>query len=207
MQGIVFNAHYLAYCDDAFGAWVEAAMPGAMVFVGNDGSFDVVVKKAVVTWHGAAALRGDGRHRLLGRPMGTEQLRRRASGVGGRRRAVRRRRRPTSTSAPGTHAPAPVADGCQVGARRRVEVAALSASAASGRGDARRRRGARRGGRRASARRRPPSAASGPAAPAGMPGSSGHNAGLSAIQPAEVAVARPPRSRAATNCRRASAGR
>ena len=53
MQGIVFNAHYLAYCDDAFGAWVEAAMPGAMDFVGNDGSFDVLVKKAVVTWHGA----------------------------------------------------------------------------------------------------------------------------------------------------------
>ncbi len=53
MQGIVFNAHYLAYCDDAFGAWVEAVMPGAMAFVGNDGSFDVVVKKAVVTWHGA----------------------------------------------------------------------------------------------------------------------------------------------------------
>jgi len=53
MQGIVFNAHYLAYCDDAFGAWVEAAMPGAMAFVGNDGPFDVVVKKAVVTWQGA----------------------------------------------------------------------------------------------------------------------------------------------------------
>src|SRR5688572_27795423 len=53
MQGIVFNAHYLAYCDDAFGAWVEAVAPGAMVFVGNDGSFDVLVKKAVVTWQGA----------------------------------------------------------------------------------------------------------------------------------------------------------
>jgi len=53
MQGIVFNAHYLAYCDDAFGVWVEAAMPGAMSFVGNAGSFDVVVKKAVVTWSGA----------------------------------------------------------------------------------------------------------------------------------------------------------
>jgi acyl-CoA thioester hydrolase len=53
MQGIVFNAHYLAYCDDAFGAWVSAVMPGAMTFVGNDGSFDVLVKKAVITWHGA----------------------------------------------------------------------------------------------------------------------------------------------------------
>ena len=51
MQGIVFNAHYLAYCDDAFGAWLDAAMPGTMVYAGNDGSFDVVVKQAVVTWH------------------------------------------------------------------------------------------------------------------------------------------------------------
>jgi acyl-CoA thioester hydrolase len=53
MQGIVFNAHYLAYCDDAFGAWVGAVLPGAMAFVGNDGSFDVLVKKAVVTWREA----------------------------------------------------------------------------------------------------------------------------------------------------------
>jgi acyl-CoA thioester hydrolase len=53
MQGIVFNAHYLAYCDDAFGVWVEAVLPGGMTFVGNPGSFDVLVKKAVVTWHGA----------------------------------------------------------------------------------------------------------------------------------------------------------
>ena len=53
MQGIVFNAHYLAYCDDAFGAWVETVDAEAMDFVGNDGSFDVMVKKAVVTWHGA----------------------------------------------------------------------------------------------------------------------------------------------------------
>ena len=53
MQGIVFNAHYLAYCDDAFGAWVETVMPKAMDYVGNDGSFDVMLKKAVLTWHGA----------------------------------------------------------------------------------------------------------------------------------------------------------
>ena len=53
MQGIVFNAHYLAYCDDAFGAWAEAAIPGAMAFVGHAGTFDVLVKRAVVTWKGA----------------------------------------------------------------------------------------------------------------------------------------------------------
>jgi acyl-CoA thioester hydrolase len=53
MQGVVFNSHYLAYCDDAFGAWVEATLPGAMVAVGNNGSFDVMLKQAVVTWHRA----------------------------------------------------------------------------------------------------------------------------------------------------------
>src|ERR671910_1039928 len=37
MQGIVFNAHYLAYCDDAFGAWVSAGIPGGVTFVGNHG--------------------------------------------------------------------------------------------------------------------------------------------------------------------------
>jgi acyl-CoA thioester hydrolase len=53
MQGVVFNAHYLAYCDDAFGAWLDVAMPGEMVYVGNPGTFDVVVKQAIVTWHRA----------------------------------------------------------------------------------------------------------------------------------------------------------
>lgn len=52
MQGVVFNAHYLAYCDDAFAAWLEDVLPGAMTFVGNSGSFDVMVKKTVVTWYG-----------------------------------------------------------------------------------------------------------------------------------------------------------
>jgi acyl-CoA thioester hydrolase len=52
MQGVVFNAHYLAYCDDAFAAWLDDVLPGAMSFVGNTGSFDVMVKKTVVTWHG-----------------------------------------------------------------------------------------------------------------------------------------------------------
>jgi acyl-CoA thioesterase FadM len=53
MQGVVFNSHCLAYCDDAFGAWVEAVLPGEMVAVGHDASFDVMLKQAVVTWHRA----------------------------------------------------------------------------------------------------------------------------------------------------------
>jgi acyl-CoA thioester hydrolase len=52
MQGVVFNAHYLAYCDDAFGAWIEDVMPGAMSYTGNTGTFDVMVKSATITWHG-----------------------------------------------------------------------------------------------------------------------------------------------------------
>ena len=32
---------------------IGSVLPGAMDFVGNDGSFDVMVKQAVITWHGA----------------------------------------------------------------------------------------------------------------------------------------------------------
>ena len=111
MQGIVFNAHYLAYCDDAFGAWVEAAMPGAMSFVGNDGSFDVMVKQAVVTWHGAVRFGETRRPRLLGRRDGGR------TSFDVALRAARWPAPSASTSSstyvnvtPGTHTPAPVAD-------------------------------------------------------------------------------------------------
>lgn len=52
MQGVVFNAHYLAYADDAIARWFAAALPaGAMYAAGNDAaSFDFMVKKAEVTW-------------------------------------------------------------------------------------------------------------------------------------------------------------
>lgn len=52
MQGVVFNAHYLAYADDAVMQWFLSALPpGSMHMVGNDAAtFDFMVKKAVVTW-------------------------------------------------------------------------------------------------------------------------------------------------------------
>lgn len=52
MQGVVFNAHYLAYADDAVTQWLRSALPaGAMYVSGNDdATFDFMVKKAVVTW-------------------------------------------------------------------------------------------------------------------------------------------------------------
>jgi acyl-CoA thioester hydrolase len=51
MQGVVFNAHYLAYCDDACDSWVRSRL-GTFEEIG----FDFMVKKAEVTWHGAARL-------------------------------------------------------------------------------------------------------------------------------------------------------
>ena len=51
MQGVVFNAHYLAYCDDAFDKWLRTLF-GQF----EDDHWDVMLKKAEVTWHGAARL-------------------------------------------------------------------------------------------------------------------------------------------------------
>lgn len=52
MQGVVFNAHYLAYADDAVMQWFLSALPAdAMYVAGNAAAtFDFMVKKAVVTW-------------------------------------------------------------------------------------------------------------------------------------------------------------
>jgi acyl-CoA thioester hydrolase len=51
MQGVVFNAHYLAYCDDAIDTWFRQAIPGQL-YAGADGaSFDFMVKTAAVTWY------------------------------------------------------------------------------------------------------------------------------------------------------------
>ena len=49
MQRVVFNAHYLAYCDDAADLWFRTI--GAPL---EAGEWDVMVKKATVTWSGAA---------------------------------------------------------------------------------------------------------------------------------------------------------
>jgi YbgC/YbaW family acyl-CoA thioester hydrolase len=49
MQRVVFNAHYLAYCDDAIDTWFRTALGagGGMDQMG----FDFMVKSVNLTWH------------------------------------------------------------------------------------------------------------------------------------------------------------
>ncbi len=49
-QGVVFNAHYLAYCDHAMDELLRAA-------VGDDSDFELMVKAANLTWHSALRYR------------------------------------------------------------------------------------------------------------------------------------------------------
>jgi acyl-CoA thioester hydrolase len=51
MQRVVFNAHYLAYCDDAVEHWLS--LLGVNVF---DHGWDFMLKKAVLEWDGAATV-------------------------------------------------------------------------------------------------------------------------------------------------------
>ena len=54
MQQVVFNAHYLAYCDDAADLWFRSI--GALL---EGGDWDVMVKKATITWEGGARVHDD----------------------------------------------------------------------------------------------------------------------------------------------------
>src|SRR6187551_3585458 len=49
MRSVVFNAHYLAYCDDAIDTWFRTtlAADGGMDHLG----FDFMVKRVELTWH------------------------------------------------------------------------------------------------------------------------------------------------------------
>jgi acyl-CoA thioester hydrolase len=51
MQRVVFNAHYLAYCDDACERWLASV--GLNVF---DHGWDFMLKKATIEWAGAASV-------------------------------------------------------------------------------------------------------------------------------------------------------
>jgi acyl-CoA thioester hydrolase len=51
MQGVVFNAHYLAYCDDACDSWFRSTF-GRF----EDLGFDFMLKKAELTWSDATRL-------------------------------------------------------------------------------------------------------------------------------------------------------
>jgi acyl-CoA thioester hydrolase len=51
MQRVVFNAHYMAYCDDAIERWFTVR--GVDVI---EGGWDVMLVKATITWQGSATV-------------------------------------------------------------------------------------------------------------------------------------------------------
>ncbi|MFP5328484.1 MAG: acyl-CoA thioesterase [Acidimicrobiia bacterium] len=51
MQKVVFNAHYLAYCDDAVETWFRGLSLSLA-----DHDYDFMLKKAVVEWSGSAGV-------------------------------------------------------------------------------------------------------------------------------------------------------
>jgi acyl-CoA thioester hydrolase len=63
MQGVVFNAHYLAYCDDAVENWLQAR--GVQV---AHYDWDFMLKKATVEWQGAATV-----HEVLDIEVGVQR--------------------------------------------------------------------------------------------------------------------------------------
>ena len=52
MQQVVFNAHYLAYVDDAMSAWMRAT--GLQYTAEGSDGFDVMVRHAEIDWRGSA---------------------------------------------------------------------------------------------------------------------------------------------------------
>lgn len=50
-QGVVFNAHYLAYCDDAMDTWLRQLDARF-----EDLGYDIMLKKATVEWQGSAGV-------------------------------------------------------------------------------------------------------------------------------------------------------
>jgi acyl-CoA thioester hydrolase len=53
-QGVVYNAHYLAWCDDAVEEWF-ASLP----FSTTDLGWDFMLRRATIEWTGSAGLRDD----------------------------------------------------------------------------------------------------------------------------------------------------
>lgn len=51
MQRVVFNAHYLAYCDDALETWWQVR--GVDV---EEAGWDAMLKKATIEWQGSATV-------------------------------------------------------------------------------------------------------------------------------------------------------
>lgn len=55
MQQVVFNAHYLAFVDDAVDCWMRATLGGNL----HESNFDCMVKKAEITWTKGATFGDD----------------------------------------------------------------------------------------------------------------------------------------------------
>jgi len=51
MQGVVFNAHYLAYCDDAVDTWLRTLDVHFEQY-----GWDIMLKRAVIEWQGPAGI-------------------------------------------------------------------------------------------------------------------------------------------------------
>ena len=51
LQGVVFNAHYLAYVDHCVDQWLRS-----LDVIGGDNEWDIMVKKATVEWSGSAGI-------------------------------------------------------------------------------------------------------------------------------------------------------
>ena len=104
MQQVVFNAHYLAYCDDAADLWFRSLQGGIAA-----GTWDVMVKKATITWDGGARVHDDLAIALSVSRWGNSSFDVRFDGsVDGQRRfdvVVT-----YVNVAPGTHAPAAIGD-------------------------------------------------------------------------------------------------
>ena len=53
-QGVVFNAHYLTYCDDAMTQFLKALGYDPKETFAEGGAFDVMLVKSVLEWQGSA---------------------------------------------------------------------------------------------------------------------------------------------------------
>jgi YbgC/YbaW family acyl-CoA thioester hydrolase len=63
MQRVVFNSHYLAYCDDAAECWLQARDVQV-----DDVGWDFMLKKATVEWQGTATV-----HEVIDIAVGVER--------------------------------------------------------------------------------------------------------------------------------------
>jgi acyl-CoA thioester hydrolase len=104
MQGVVFNAHYLAYVDDAIECWCDAALGDE-----RSGTFDMMLKRATIEWSSPVRYRDPLVLDLRVSRWGTTSFDVTADGTVGERPAFTATILYVSVR-PGTHEPVPVPD-------------------------------------------------------------------------------------------------